>query len=132
MTASPRSCSPFSSVVEAALIFRDADCGIVPVTEQGRPVGVLTDRDLTLALAERNGNLSDVTVGDLMTREVVTIPSGATLDIALDRLGGEGIRRLLVVDDDGNLAGILSWTDLVPHVSERGLGALLTRIVANR
>src|SRR5690349_15509098 len=52
MTAGPRTCSPFSSAVEAALVFRDADCGVIPVVDAGKPVGVLTDRDLALALAE--------------------------------------------------------------------------------
>ena len=52
MTASPRTCSTFSTVLEAVMIFRDADCGVVPVLEDGKPVGVLTDRDVALALAE--------------------------------------------------------------------------------
>ena len=48
MTASPRTCSPFSTVLEAVMIFRDADCGAVPIVEDGKPVGVLTDRDVAL------------------------------------------------------------------------------------
>ena len=52
MTPDPRTCSSFSSVLEAVMIFRQADCGIVPVLEDGRPVGVLTDRDVALAVGE--------------------------------------------------------------------------------
>ena len=52
MTPNPRTCSPFSSVLEAVLIFRDADCGAGPVVDAGQPVGILTDRDVALALAD--------------------------------------------------------------------------------
>src|SRR4051794_33714385 len=69
MTAAPRTCAPGSTVLEAALIFRDGNCGVVPVTEAGRPVGVLTDRDLALAVADLDGLMADVAVGHLMARE---------------------------------------------------------------
>ena len=52
MTAAPLTCSTFSTVLEAVMIFRDADCGAVPILEEGRPVGILTDRDVALSLAE--------------------------------------------------------------------------------
>ena len=49
MTASPRTCSTFSTVLEAVLIFRDNDCGAVPILAEGKPVAILTDRDVALA-----------------------------------------------------------------------------------
>jgi CBS domain-containing protein len=51
MNPSPRTCSRFSRVIEAVLIFKDEDCGMVPVVEKGKPIGVVTDRDVALALA---------------------------------------------------------------------------------
>jgi CBS domain-containing protein len=132
MTAGPRTCSPFSTVVEAVLIFRDADCGVVPVTEEEMPVGVLTDRDTALALADHDGDLSGTTVGEIMARDPVTISRDASLAEAVRSLADHGLRRLLVTDSSGHLVGLLSWTDLVPHVSERGLGWLVARIVENR
>src|SRR5690348_12305127 len=91
MTAGPRTCSPESTALEAALIFRDADCGVVPVVADGRPVGILTDRDLALALPEREAELARTSVGELMTRDVVTIAADATLDAAIQRLGAAGV-----------------------------------------
>ncbi|MBX6313737.1 MAG: CBS domain-containing protein [Isosphaeraceae bacterium] len=132
MTADPRTCSSFSTALEAVLIFRDADCGVVPVVDDGRPVGVLTDRDVALALAEHENDLTGRPVGELMTRDVVTIAADAPLDAAIERLGDRGLRRLLVVDPDGRLVGILSWTDLVPHLSERGVGHAVGQIVDHR
>src|SRR3954469_21257524 len=74
MTASPRTCSAFSTVLEAVLIFRDSDCGIVPVLEDGKPVGVLTDRDVALALTDHRDALPAKSVAEIMTRGVVTVP----------------------------------------------------------
>jgi len=132
MTADPRTCSPASSALEAVLIFRDADCGIVPVTEGGKPVGIITDRDIALALAEHDSDLASTPVGALMSKDVVTIAADAALDAAVESLGDHGLRRLLAVDPDGNLVGVLSWADLVPHLSERGLGRAVSLIVEHR
>ncbi len=132
MTASPRSCSPASTVLEAALLMRDADCGVVPVTDGGRPVGILTDRDVALALPDREAGLPTTPVSELMSDRLVTVDRDATIESAMEKLGGEGVRRVLVVDADGRLVGILSWTDLVPHLSERGIGRVVSRVVENR
>lgn len=132
MTENPRTCSPESSVVEASLIFEDANCGFIPVTEGGEPLGVLTDRDLALEVAPRNGLLAGVSVGEVMTQEIETIGPDQPLEKAIARLGQEGVRRLLVVDDDDQLIGVLSWSDLIPHVSERALGLVVRRIVERR
>jgi CBS domain-containing protein len=132
MTASPRSCSPASTVLEAALLMRDADCGVVPVTDGGRPVGILTDRDIALALPDREAGLLTTPLSELMSDRLVTVAHDAPIEAAMEKLGGEGVRRVLVVDSDGLLAGILSWTDLVPHLSERGIGRVVSRVVGNR
>src|SRR4051794_27100058 len=58
MTVAPRTCSPQSEVIEAVLIFRDADCGAVPITDAGKPVGVITDRDVALALSGHETDLA--------------------------------------------------------------------------
>lgn len=129
MTPAPRTCSPFSTIVEAVLIFRDADCGLVPVVDAGKPVGVLTDRDVAVALADFKDSLGAMAVGDLMTREVATVPTVARLDTVLQTCTDRGVRRVLVVDDAGQLAGVIAWEDLAPHVSGRGLGAVVQKVV---
>jgi CBS domain-containing protein len=132
MTVGPRTCSPASSALEAVLVFRDAGCGVIPVTQEGQPVGVVTDRDIALALADHEADLASTPLDALMTRDLITIAADATLDAAVESLGGEGLRRLLVVDADGRLVGVLSWTNLTPHFSERGLGHVVSRILEHR
>ncbi len=113
MTAAPRTCSPFSTIIEAALIFRDADCGAVPVLDDGKPVGVLTDRDVALALI-RYPALQGRPVSDVMSRDVITILATDRLDAVEAKLTATGVRRLLVADSVGQLVGIVSRSDLPP------------------
>jgi CBS domain-containing protein len=132
MTTDPRTCSSASTALEATMIFRDADCGVVPITEEGRPIGVLTDRDVALALNEFERDLALTPVSRLMTEDPVTISETATLDLAMNSLSEHGLRRLMVIGDDDQLVGVLSWVDLIPHLSDRGLGAAVSKIIANR
>ncbi len=130
MTAAPRTCSPFSTVLEATLIFRDADCGFVPILDEaGKPIGVVTDRDVALALINHGGALASKAVAEIMSRDVATVPRDAGLGVIEEAFAGRRVRRLLVVDDDGRLLGVISWADVAPHVSNRGLGGIVDRIV---
>ena len=129
MTASPRTCSTFSTVLEAVMIFRDADCGIVPILEDGKPVGVLTDRDVALALANYETELSALPVGQLMSRDVVSVTPDATLTNIFDQFGDKGVRRLLVIDANDQLVGIISWADIAHYASDRSVGQVVSKVV---
>ncbi len=129
MTAGPRTCSTFSTVLEAVLIFRDADCGAVPVLEDGKPVGVLTDRDVALALADHESGLSALAVGQLMSRSVVSVPPNAPMSTIIGKFGDSGVRRLLVIDTADQLLGIISWADIAPYASDRTVGQVVTKVV---
>jgi CBS domain-containing protein len=129
MTPNPRTCSTFSSVIEAVMIFRDADCGAVPVVDDGKPVGVLTDRDVALALAEHGADLPQLTVSALMSRDPVTVAPDDPLEVVIEKIGTERVRRLLVLDKGGLLVGIISWADIAPHVPERTIGRAVSEVV---
>jgi CBS domain-containing protein len=124
MTTNLRTCSAFSSVLEASALFEDADCGAVPVVDGGRPIGILTDRDVALAVAD-NPDLGSRPVADFMSKDVISVTPGASLEEVAALFSQHGIHRLLVVDDTGQLQGIIAWSDLAPHVSEASLGRLV-------
>lgn len=128
MTPAPRTCSPFSSVLEAVMIFRDADCGAVPVLKDGKAIGVLTDRDVALALGG-HPDLASRPVEEIMTKEVITIDSDASIDTVREMFGERTVRRLLVVGPHGELAGIIAWSDIAPYSSEREVGEVVTETV---
>jgi len=129
MTANPRTCSSFSTVLEAVLIFRDADCGAVPVIDDGKPVGVLTDRDVALAVAEHGENLPGLPVSTIMTQGTVTVAPDTPINDLVDQFGDRGVRRLLVVDANGLLIGIVAWADVAPHVPDRTIGHAVSEVV---
>jgi CBS domain-containing protein len=128
MTGSPRTCSAFSSILEASLLFRDADCGAVPVVDAGRAIGILTDRDVALAVAN-NPDLGSMAVSDLMSKDIVSVLPDASLEEVSALFGQHGIHRLLVVDTAGQLLGIVALADLAPHISEASIGRCLNEVM---
>lgn len=128
MTANPRTCSAFSSVLEASVLFQDADCGAVPIVDGGQPVGILTDRDVALAVAN-NPELGIRPVSEFMNKDLVSVAPDAPLEEVAATFGEHGVHRLLVVDTAGQLQGIIAWSDLAPHMSERSLGHLVSEVV---
>src|SRR3954464_14061401 len=91
MTVNPRTCSTFSSVLEAVMIFRDADCGAVPVIDDGKPVGGLTDRDGALALTEYGDRRTGGPVSDVMSKGVVSVPPEASVDAIADKFADKAV-----------------------------------------
>jgi CBS domain-containing protein len=128
MTKAPLTCSTFSTVLEAVMIFRDADCGAVPVLEAGMPIAILTDRDVALALAE-HADLVNRPVSEIMSPGIVAVAPEDTLGHVCEVLTTQAIRRILVVDSDGRLLGIIGWADIAPVLSERMMGRLVTEVV---
>jgi len=128
MTAAPLTCSTFSTALEAVMIFRDADCGAVPILEEGKPVAILTDRDIALALAEFP-DLVNQPVSAIMSPGVVTVAPEDNLGKVCDVLRSQAVRRLLVVDSAGRLLGIIGWADIAPVLSDRMMGRLVTDAV---
>jgi CBS-domain-containing membrane protein len=128
MTANPRTCSAFSTVLEASALFQDAGCGAVPVVDAGRPIGILTDRDVALAVAN-NPDLGTLPVADFMSKEVISVAPDVSLEEVGAMFGQHGVHRLLVVDAAGQLQGIVALSDLAPHVSERSLGRCVSEVM---
>ncbi len=128
MTAAPLTCSIFSVVLEAVMIFRDADCGAVPILEEGRPVAILTDRDVALAVADYP-DLASRPVSEIMKPGIVAVAPGDSLGHVCEVLRREAVRRVLVVDNAGRLLGIIGWADIAPVLSDRMMGRLVTENV---
>jgi CBS domain-containing protein len=128
MTPSPRTCSTFSTVLETVMIFRDADCGAVPILDEGKPVAILTDRDVALALSD-TPDLINQPVSAIMKRDVVTVkPEDSVLDVC-QILGEKTVRRVLVVEPGDTLVGIIGWADIAAVISEQMLGQVVKDVI---
>jgi len=129
MTPAPRTCSTFSTVLEAVMIFRDNDCGAVPILDDGKPVAILTDRDVALAISEFP-DLINQTVGAIMSPGIVAVAPGDRLEDVCEVLRTQCVRRTLVVDSSGLVKGIIGWTDIAPVLSDRMMGQVVKDVVS--
>ena len=110
MTPNPRTVGPSDSIQSAARIMRDEDTGVVPVVDDGRLCGVVTDRDIVIrAVSDADW---EATVDDVVSDDVVTCSPDMSTSEAAELMGEHQVRRLPVVDDDERLVGIVSLGDL--------------------
>ena len=110
------------------MLFQDVGCGAVPVVDAGQPIGILTDRDVALAVAN-NPDLGNLPVADFMSKEVFSVAPDVPLKDVGAMFGRNCVRRLLVVDAAGQLQGIIALSDLASHVSEQSFGHLMNQVM---
>ena len=111
MTANPASCRPDAPIAQVAQLMIDHDCGQIPVVDaEGKPVGVVTDRDIAVRLVATGK--SDATAADAMTTPCQSVRTDGNVQDAVRMMEANKIRRVPVVDGDGRLAGIVSIADL--------------------
>jgi CBS domain-containing protein len=116
MTANPRTIAPSTSIQEAAKLMRDDDVGSLPIVENDKLVGILTDRDIVIrAVAEGR---FDATAGELASRELVTVDPEQPLEEAARLMAQHQVRRLPVTEEDGRLVGMLAQADVATHGGE--------------
>ena len=102
------------SLADAAQLMWENDCGVLPIIKDGRKViGMITDRDICMAVAMRDRNPSGVSVEEVMTGQVYCVAAEDELDQALLAMQEHKIRRLPVVNAEGELEGIVSLNDVV-------------------
>ncbi len=102
----------------AATRMREAAVGCVIVMEDSEPIGVVTDRDVALAMSD---GLEGANVEDIMTPHPVSVPADADIEVCLERMEEFRVRRILIVEDDA-LVGVVSLDDILMH-----LGYLMTK-----
>ncbi len=113
MTGEPRVCSPETDLATAAALMLDGDCGILPVVADGRLVGVVTDRDMFIALATRNTRASDITVREVVQAPVRTCGPDDDVQDVLETMRHRCLRRLPVEGFGGTVLGMISMNDIV-------------------
>ena len=118
MTPNPRTVSPDDSIQQAARIMRDEDTGAIPVVENGRPIGIVTDRDIVVRAVAEGGQLNR-TVRDVVTTGVVSATPDMSTRRANELMSEHQIRRLTVVERD-RLVGIVSIGDLAVKEGKDG------------
>jgi CBS domain-containing protein len=115
MTCDVHTCSPDTSLSMAATQMWNGDFGVLPVLgDGGKVVGMITDRDICMAVAIPRRDSATIRVGDIVTGQVHWCSPESDIHWALSIMQQRGVRRLPVIED-GKLVGILSMNDIAIH-----------------
>ena len=126
MSEDPRSIGASASVVEAARLMREQHIGSLPVTEDERLVGMITDRDITTRVVAESAVPETTSVGDVYSRDLISVEPNNDLEEALQLMARHQVRRLPVVES-GRLVGMVAQADIALKDNERS-GELLGAI----
>src|SRR5919206_43558 len=122
MTSNPACCTPDTMLQRVAEMMVENDCGEIPVVENMasmKPIGVITDRDITCRTVAKGLNPLTMAVADCMTAPCVTVTPDTPLDECCRVLEENRIRRVPVVDAGGACCGIVALADVAKHAKKR-------------
>jgi CBS domain-containing protein len=127
MTVSPTTIEAHENAVDAARLMAAQDVGSLPVLEGEELVGIVTDRDLVLHVLAKDIDPHKVVVSSICSENPVVVGPGDSLDVALQRMAHDQIRRLPVVEDR-RLVGILAQADVSRTVEPAATGRMVEEI----
>ncbi len=114
MTTNVVACAPGTNLAEAAKLMWDHDCGLLPIVDQmGHVAGVITDRDICMAVATKGGPAARITADEVTSRRVIGVAPADDVAKALAAMRDHQVHRLPVIDEHGALVGIVSMNDIV-------------------
>lgn len=123
MTATPYYCQPETNLGSATELMWNANCGFLPVeSTEGKVVGVVTDRDICVALGTRNRLPGDVTVGEVMSAKLHCCDPDDDIHIALQTMKEGKVKRLPVITKNGTLVGVVSMDDILLRAEPTSMG----------
>ena len=108
-----------TTILEAMKIMREKNIGFLIVEENNEAIGVITDRDVVLILSKEIS--INTNIGKVMKKYVITTNMDTDISTASDTMGYMQVRRLVVVDDNNKICGILSLTDLASNTQTENL-----------
>ena len=116
MTEDVKTCRPETNLAAAAAIMWENDCGALPIVADGeKAIGMITDRDVAIALGTRNMQAAEIPVKEVMSGKLFAASPDDDIHAALKLMRKEKVHRLPVIDSQGKLQGILSLNDVALH-----------------
>jgi CBS domain-containing protein len=123
MMETPYYCQPESNLGSATELMWNANCGFLPVqSADGKVIGVITDRDICIALGTRNCPAGEVSVSQVMSGKLYSSAPDDDIHTALQTMMEARIRRLPVIAQNGTLVGVLSMDDILFRAEPRSPG----------
>jgi CBS domain-containing protein len=129
MTKDVTACSPLTTLREVADKMDDENVGVIPVVENGRLIGIVTDRDIVCRVIAEGRDTRTATASDAMSEDLVTCMPDDPIQEAIRKMGEHQIRRIAVCDMNGRLRGIISMADIALEAEQdRELAQAIERI----
>lgn len=126
MMGTPYTCHRGENLGEATELLWNGNCGFLPVLgDDGRVCGVVTDRDICVALGTRNKLAGELSVGDVMGGKLHACSPEDEIHVALLTMRDGKVRRLPVIDKEGKAVGVLSMDDILLHAEPVSLGKMV-------
>lgn len=128
MTSKVCSIDADKPVAYAAKMMKDEDVGLAPIVEGNRLVGTLTDRDIAIRVVAEGIDPKTTAVRDVASKDLVTVDPEQTLDEALRLMAEHQVRRLPVVEEGGELVGVLAQADVAKDAPAGKTGRVVEQI----
>lgn len=127
MTAQVATAQPTTTIRAVGQMMNAVDTGVIPITEDNRVVGMVTDRDIVIRAVAEGSDL-DAPISQIMSQEVQSCTQDAPVADAVAKMADQKIRRLVVLDERGALAGIVSLGDISKDYGAKQVGRTLEEI----
>lgn len=131
MTEDPACATTTTSLQDTAKMMLEFDCGSIPVVENNdnkKVIGTITDRDITIRTVAAGKNPLQMTAGEVMTTQVVTITPDTSVEECRKKMENNQIRRIVVVDDNNSVVGMVAQADVAIHSSDEATGDVVEEI----
>ena len=128
MTGRPRAVTPQTPLTEFAELMESEDVGSIPVVENDRLVGIVTDRDIVVRAVAKGKDLTGMPASAVSSRELVTVSPDDDLSDALELMARHQVRRLAVTGEDERLVGVVSQADVAREAKEKDTGEVVQSI----
>lgn len=127
MTSSPVSLGPEDACAQAAALMRQEDCGSIPVVKDGKLVGIVTDRDITIRCVAAGKDPKTTPIAEIMSADPVTVAPDSDANEAAQMMAEFQVRRLPVAED-GRLVGIIVTAQLARREKAKDVGETMKGI----
>lgn len=121
MTRNPECVTEGDNILKAAQLMVQCDCGAIPVvSEDGKPLGIITDRDIVVRVIAKGSDVQSAAVRDVMTRSVKSVHESDSIEDVRNVMSRHQVRRVPVLDNDEKIVGIVALADLATDLPQRG------------
>lgn len=133
MSKNPACCTSETSLQEVAKMMVDNDCGCIPVVDSeasGKPIGMITDRDITIRTVAEGKNPLDLTAAAAMSNDAVTVTPETSVEDCCNLMEDKQIRRIAVIDEKGACCGMVAQADVAINANAQRTAEVVKEVSA--